>query len=162
VLRSVSLGVDELRHHALVCGATGSGKTSALQLLVDSFLEHLPIVVVDCKASSTLHGHFASIPNAYVWTIGGTLKWDPLRGDATSVSNRLLQGEWYSREADVYRAIAERYLLWVLQTLDMAGVERTPDMVSSIPWGLDSAAVPVKGACGCGSAPRGRLAVTQR
>jgi polyphosphate kinase 2 (PPK2 family) len=28
-----------------------------------------------------------------------------------------------------YRASAKRYLLWVLQALDMAGVERTTDMV---------------------------------
>jgi len=66
---------------------------------------------------------------AYVWAIGGSLRWDPLRGDPTSVANRLVQGEWYSRDADVYRASAERYLLWVLQALDLAAVERTPKMV---------------------------------
>jgi len=128
-IRATSLGLDDLRHHTLVCGATGSGKTSALQLLVDAFADQLPIVVVDCKASSTLQAQFASIPNAYIWTIGGSLRWDPLRGDPTSVANRLVQGEWYSRDADVYRATAERYLLWVLHALDLAKVERSPDMV---------------------------------
>jgi hypothetical protein len=128
-IRATSLGLDDLRHHTLVCGATGSGKTSALQLMVDAFADQLPIVVVDCKASSTLQAHFAAIPNSYVWTIGGSLRWDPLRGDPTSVANRLVQGEWYSRDADVYRATAERYLLGVLQALDLAVVERTPEMV---------------------------------
>ena len=51
---SVSVKVDDLRHHTLVCGATGSGKTNALQLLIDAFAERLPIVVVDCKASAGL------------------------------------------------------------------------------------------------------------
>lgn len=64
-----------------------------------------------------------------MWTIGGPLRWDPLRGDPTSVANRLVQGEWYSRDANVYRATAERYLLWVLHALDLAKVERSPDMV---------------------------------
>ncbi|HYR17644.1 MAG TPA: DUF87 domain-containing protein, partial [Mycobacterium sp.] len=42
----VSVKVDDLRHHALVCGATGSGKTSALQLLIDAFAGRLPMVIV--------------------------------------------------------------------------------------------------------------------
>jgi hypothetical protein len=64
-----------------------------------------------------------------IWTIGGSLCWDPLRGDPTSVANRLIQGEWYSRDADVYRAAAERYLLWLLHALDLSGQERTPQRV---------------------------------
>ena len=111
-LRSTSLRLAELRHHTLVCGATGSGKTSALELMIDAFAEQLPMVIVDCKASDGLREHVSALPNALVWTIGGSVRWDPLRGDATSVANRLIQGEWYSREADVYRAAAERYLLW--------------------------------------------------
>ncbi|MBV9324674.1 MAG: TraM recognition domain-containing protein [Chloroflexi bacterium] len=40
-----------------------------------------------------------------------------------------MQGEWYSQNADVYRASAERYLLWLFQALEIAGVERTPERV---------------------------------
>src|SRR5579859_1811059 len=64
-----------------------------------------------------------------IWSIGGSLRWDPLRGDPTSVANRLIQGESYSRNADVYRAAAERYLLWLVQSIDLAGLERTPQRV---------------------------------
>src|SRR5215216_5538004 len=53
----------DLRHHTLVCGATGSGKTSALQLLVDAFAEQLPMVIVDCKASAGLVDHIRALPN---------------------------------------------------------------------------------------------------
>src|SRR5712691_1726294 len=54
---------------------------------------------------------------------------NPLRGDPTSVANRLIQGEWYSRDADVYRAAAERYMLWLVQSIDLAGLPRTPERV---------------------------------
>ncbi|MBV9543377.1 MAG: DUF853 family protein, partial [Chloroflexi bacterium] len=121
--------LDDLRHHALVCGATGSGKTSTLQLLVDAFADKLPVVFIDCKASLTIQNHIEAIPDSITWTIGGNVRWNPLRGDATSVANRLIQGEWYSRDADVYRASAERYLLWLLQALDLAHLERTPQHV---------------------------------
>jgi len=125
----VSVKVDDLRHHTLVCGATGSGKTSALQLLIDAFAGRLPMVVVDCKASASLQDRVAAVPDNVVWTIGGSVRWDPLRGDPTSVANRLIQGEWYSREADVYRAAAERYVLWLVQSIDLAGLPRTPERV---------------------------------
>jgi hypothetical protein len=128
-LFSRSVKLDDLRHHALICGATGSGKTSALQLLVDAFADKLPIIFIDCKASVTIQDHIVAIPNSIIWRIGGTTRWNPLCGDSTSVANRLIQGEWYSREADVYRASAERYLLWLLQALDVANLERTPQHV---------------------------------
>jgi hypothetical protein len=128
-IRPVTVQLAELRHHMFICGATGSGKTSVLQLLVDAFAEQLPIIVVDCKASAGLKQHVGALPNAAVWTIGGKVRWDPLRGDATSVANRLMQGEWYSQNADVYRASAERYVLWVLHALDLARIERTPQQL---------------------------------
>jgi hypothetical protein len=107
----------------------GSGKTSALQLLIEAFAGQLPIIVVDCKASSTLHGRVAATADHVIWSIGGSLRWDPLRGDPTSVANRLIQGEWYSRDADSYRASEERYLLWLVQSIDLAGLPRTPERV---------------------------------
>ena len=76
-----SINLDNLRHHTLVCGATGSGKTSALQLLVDAFADKLPIIIVDCKASSLMQHHVAALPESITWTIGGNVTWDPLRGD---------------------------------------------------------------------------------
>src|SRR5229473_2582726 len=101
----VNVKVDDLRHHTLICGATGSGKTNALQLLIDAFAGRLPIVVVDCKASASLQDRVAAVPDNVVWTIGGSLRWDPLRGDPTSVANRLVQ------------------------SIDLAGVPRTPERV---------------------------------
>ncbi len=128
-LLSVGVKVDDLRHHALVCGATGSGKTSALQLLIDAFADRLPIVVVDCKSSVALQNRVAATADNVIWSIGGSIRWDPLRGDPTSLANRLIQGEWYSRDADIYRASAERYLLWLVQSIDLAGLPRTPERV---------------------------------
>jgi hypothetical protein len=58
----------------------------------------LPIIVVDCKASAGLHNRVAATPDHDIWTIGGSLRWDPLRGDPTSVANRLIQGEWEELE----------------------------------------------------------------
>jgi hypothetical protein len=43
--------LDDLLHHTLICGATGSGKTSAIQLLIDAVAGQVPVIVVDCKAS---------------------------------------------------------------------------------------------------------------
>jgi|SRR5579864_8851324 len=125
----VSVKLDDLRHHTLVCGATGSGKTNALQLLIDAFAGRLPVVVLDCKASTGLQDRVSAAPNHVIWTIGGSVGWDPSRGDATSVANRLIQGEWYSRDADVYRAAAERYVLWLVRAMDMAGLPRTAQQV---------------------------------
>ena len=76
-----------------------------------------------------MHEHIAALDNSIIWTIGGTTRWDPLRDDPTSVANRLIQGEWYSRDADVYRAAAERYLLWLLHALDIARLPRTPNRI---------------------------------
>ena len=126
---ATSVKVDDLRHHTLLCGATGSGKTSALQLLIDAFAGRLPIIALDCKASAGLQDRVAATRDHIIWTIGGSLRWDPLRGDPTSVPNRLIQGEWYSRDADVYRATAERYVLWLIQAIDMARLDRTPQRV---------------------------------
>ena len=41
----------ELRHHVLVCGATGAGKTSVLLLLLEAVADRCPVVVVDFKAN---------------------------------------------------------------------------------------------------------------
>src|ERR1700682_2120011 len=122
----ISVKIDDLRHHTLLCGATGSGKTSALQLLIDAFAGRLPIIAVDCKASAGLRDRVAAIPDHVIWSIGGSLRWNPLLGDPTSVANRLIQGEWYSRDADIYRSAAERYLLWLGPSIDLARVWRAP------------------------------------
>jgi len=84
---------------------------------------------VDCKASAGLQDGVVATPDHVIWSIGGSQRWDPLRGDPTSVANRLVQGEWYSRDADIYRAAAERYLLWLVQTIDLARLQRTPERV---------------------------------
>src|SRR5258708_39420716 len=76
---TVSVKVDELRHHPLACGATGSGKTSALQLLIDAFAGRLPMVVVDCKASAPLQNRGAPVPDNAVWAMRGPARCRPLR-----------------------------------------------------------------------------------
>jgi len=48
------------------------------------------------------------------------------------VANRLFQGEWYSRDADIHRGAAERYLLWLVRSIGGAGLERTPERVLAV------------------------------
>jgi hypothetical protein len=127
----VPVGVDdfEARHHVLVCGTPGSGKTTVLQLLLEGVSGRCPVVVVDCKGSGLLREAVAAIPGSVVWTIGGNVRWDALRGDPSSFAEKLLAAEVFSPQAEIYRASAARYVQWIGRLLALEGLERDPHLV---------------------------------
>lgn len=130
--RAVCVSDDEARHHVLVCGATGSGKTTLIRLLVEAVADRCPVVIVDGKASRALRQAVEELPHGRVWSIGGPLRWDALRGDPTSLANKLLAAERYSFAAEIYRAAAERYLQWLGLVLELTGQPRHPDLVAEL------------------------------
>jgi hypothetical protein len=128
----VSVRDVEARHHTVVCGAPGSGKTTLLRHLVAGVAHRGPVVIVDCKASRALRDVVESIPRSVVWTIGGSVTWDALRGDPTALANKLLAAEHYGPAASIYRAVAERYLQWVGALLDRTGEPRAPTRIAEL------------------------------
>ena len=111
------------------------------------------MVVVDGKASSSLRRAVAAIPGSVVWTIGGDVRWDALRGDASSFSNKLLAAERYTADAAIYEASAGRYLQAVGQLLALEDRPRDPllvrDLLQPPPCG------PISASCASASASPG-------
>jgi hypothetical protein len=130
--RVVTIGDAESRHHTLICGTPGAGKTTVLNLILDGVAGRCPVVVVDGKASSALRQAVAAIPGSVIWTIGGAVRWDALRGDPTSFSNKLLAAERYTADAAVYEASAGRYLQAVGQLLALEDHPRDPLLVRDL------------------------------
>jgi TraM recognition site of TraD and TraG len=129
--RAVLIGDAESRHHVLICGAPGAGKTTVMRLILEGVAGRCPAMVIDCKASDDLRRAVAAV-GGVVWTIGGRLRWDALRGDPTSLAEKLLVAESYSAEASIYRAAAERYIQWVGAVLEVAGYPREPRLVQEL------------------------------
>ncbi len=129
--QSVAIGDVHARQH-VVCGATGAGKTTVLRHLLDGVAGRCPLVIVDCKASRSLRAAVEALPNGVVWTIGGPLAWDALRGDRTCFASKLLAAEDYAPNAGVYRASAQRYLQWVGEVLDLGGLPRDPALIAEL------------------------------
>jgi hypothetical protein len=130
--RPVTVDDSEGRHHTLICGTPGAGKTTVLGLILEGVAGRCPVVVVDGKASSSLRKAVAAIPGSVVWTIGGGVRWDALRGDATSFSNKLLAAERYSTDAAIYEASAGRYLQAVGHLLALEDRPRDPLLVRDL------------------------------
>jgi len=99
----VTLSDWEMRHHTLVCGATGAGKTSVLLLLMEAVADRCPIVLVDFKASQLLRRAVAGV-GGIVWTMNGPVRWDALRGDPTCLAGKLLAAEAYGPNAEVFKS----------------------------------------------------------
>jgi TraM recognition site of TraD and TraG len=122
----------DLRHHGIVSGTPGSGKTTVLLQLLQQVAGRWPVVLLDCKASDALRHAVAALPHGQVFMIGGPLRWDALQGDPTALANKLLAAEEYGYEAAVYRAVAERYVQWIGFLLDAAGEPRQPQRVAEL------------------------------
>lgn len=136
--RTVTIADAEARHHIIVTGATGSGKTTLLRGLLDAVATRCPVVLLDCKVGLPLRASVEALPNSLVWTLGGDLRWDALRGDPTCLANKLLAAERYGPEAEIYRAAAARYVQWVGRALELSGDPREPELVADLlqPAGL--------------------------
>jgi hypothetical protein len=128
----VTIADAEARQHVLVCGSTGAGKTTAIRHVLDGVAHRSPVVLVDCKASPSLRRAVEAIPRSLVWTIGGELGWDALRGDPTCFASKMLAAEPYGPNAAIYRASAERYVQWVARLLAWTHTPRDPRAIADL------------------------------
>jgi len=124
--RVVSVAPEDLRQHALILGATGSGKTTTLlQILRALVPQRHGLLVVDLKADPRLAAELRTLAEDSerpfeLWTLEGPACWDPLaRGDATELMQKLVALEEWSEPH--YKRAAQRYLLAVLSVLRAAG-----------------------------------------
>src|SRR5262249_21967898 len=58
----------EMRHHTLICGATGAGKTSVALLFLEAVALRCPVVLVDFKANGLLRTAVTALGGT-VWTM---------------------------------------------------------------------------------------------
>jgi len=123
--RTVSLTDDQLAAHALVVGASGSGKTTTLLGILGAQIRAgRPVVAIDMKGSPAFAAElrrFASDAGRQlrVWTPDGPAHWNPLaHGNATALKDKLISTERFSEPH--YQRAAERYVQTVLQVLHAA------------------------------------------
>jgi type IV secretory pathway TraG/TraD family ATPase VirD4 len=123
--RSVTLSDEQLAAHALIVGATGSGKsTTMLTILADHIAQGRPVVALDMKGSPAFARELGRAAAAAgrglrVWTPDGPSHWNPLaHGNATALKDMLISTEQFSEPH--YQRAAERYLQTALTVLHAA------------------------------------------
>jgi hypothetical protein len=123
--RSVTLSDEQLAAHALIVGATGSGKsTTMLTILADHIAQGRPVVALDMKGSPAFARELGRAAAAAgrglrVWTPDGPGHWNPLaHGNATALKDMLISTEQFSEPH--YQRAAERYLQTALTVLHAA------------------------------------------
>jgi conjugal transfer pilus assembly protein TraD len=132
----VRLSAAELGQHALVVGATGSGKTTTiLRLLGEVAPDGVGLLVVDLKADPSLAAELQGLAGRVglpfdCWALDGSSHWNPLgHGDATELMNKVVALEAWSEPH--YKRAAQRYLHTALSILLAAGQE--PELPALVP-----------------------------
>jgi hypothetical protein len=129
--RRVCLRDNELAGHALIVGATGTGKTTTLIAVLKAEIRRgHAVCVVDLKGDRALLGQLSAA--AYsggrslgVWSIDGDATWNPLAaGNPTELKDKLIGLEGWTEPH--YRRAAERYLQSVFSVL--ACQDQTPTL----------------------------------
>jgi conjugal transfer pilus assembly protein TraD len=120
--RPVSLEDRELSAHALILGASGAGKTTALVTILDQQIRRgTPVIAIDMKGSPTFAAQLGRAAAAAgrpfkLWTPDGPGFWNPLQhGNATEGKDKLICTERFSEPH--YQRAAERYVQSLLQVL---------------------------------------------
>jgi energy-coupling factor transporter ATP-binding protein EcfA2 len=127
---SIPLGCDS-GSHALIVGATGSGKTVTQALIVAGAIEHgLGAVIVDPKGDRLLRERACAAAQAagrafVEWTPSGPSTYNPYaHGSPGEIADKALAGERYSEPH--YLRQAQRYLAHAARALAAAGRSATP------------------------------------
>jgi conjugal transfer pilus assembly protein TraD len=129
--RPVVLSDEQLSAHALIVGASGSGKsTTMLALLSEHVAKGRPVVAIDMKGSPDFVRQLRIAARAagrpfVVWTPDGPAQWNPLRhGNATELKDKLIATERFTEPH--YQRAAERYVQLALGVLTTVDPERAP------------------------------------
>jgi conjugal transfer pilus assembly protein TraD len=129
--RTVALSDQQLAAHALIVGASGSGKsTTMLGILAAQIRQGRPVIAIDMKGSPAFavqlrRAAAAAGREVRVWSPDGPAHWNPLAyGNATALKDRLISSERFSEPH--YQRAAERYVQTVLQVLGAAHPGRAP------------------------------------
>jgi conjugal transfer pilus assembly protein TraD len=123
--RTVSLNDGQLAAHALILGASGSGKTTTLLGILGAQIRAgRPVIAIDMKGSPAFAAELRRVATAAgrrlrVWTPDGGSHWNPLaHGNATALKDKLISTEQFSEPH--YQRAAERYVQTTLQVLHAA------------------------------------------
>ncbi|MGP0052822.1 MAG: FtsK/SpoIIIE domain-containing protein, partial [Solirubrobacteraceae bacterium] len=127
--RAVHVTDRQLGAHALIVGASGSGKsTTLIAVLADQIGRGCPVVAIDMKGSPAFAGQLRMAAHAAgrelrIWSPDGPGHWNPLaHGNATALKDKLISTERFSEPH--YQRAAERYLQTALQVLQAAHPDR--------------------------------------
>ena len=124
--RPYVLELAELGTHALVLGATGSGKTTTLLVLIEAAMrEQRPVIVIDLKGDPGLTRAMDELARRHMrvfesWSIDGQWPYNPLCvGGPSELKDKLVGMEQWSEPH--YQRAAERYLQTVFTVLAELG-----------------------------------------
>ncbi len=122
----------ELSQHIFVPGASGSGKTTTVACIVDGHLANAcGAVIVDCKgtgldeAARTLSSRHGVQLHVVDPNDSNTLGYDPCKGDAAAIANKLIGAFTFSAEAEIYKQIAMEVVPVICRGLQSAGIPVT-------------------------------------
>jgi conjugal transfer pilus assembly protein TraD len=121
-----ALTAEEIAHHVLLLGATGSGKTTSLLRIAEGAIDQgLAVVMVDLKGSPEVPARLTSIATARgrqlsSWSLDGQHRWNPLaHGGVSELKDKLIGMETWSEPH--YKRAAERYVQTVFAVLAARG-----------------------------------------
>jgi hypothetical protein len=125
---SIPFGAGNGGRHALIVGATGSGKTVTETWIVARAIEAgMGAVVIDPKGDARLREHLEEAAREVgrrflQWTPWGPSVYNPFgHGEASEIADKALAGERFTEPH--YQRQAQRYLGYAVRALRGAGVE---------------------------------------
>ena len=122
---------DRSGSHALLLGATGSGKTVTEALIASRLIEHgHGAIVIDPKGDRMLRSELLRAAERarrsfFEWTPEGPCSYNPYaRGGASEIADKALAGEVFTEPH--YLRLAQRYLGHTVRAMQAAQIDVTP------------------------------------